>query len=209
MRRLLLAAVVSLGGVLGTPLAVRGQDVLVDRVLAVVDGQLVTLSDLRTARGLGFLQADEETDALNALIDRVLIVGEASRYAVEEPTPAEIEARLAALTRALGEQQVAAVMKQGGLSEPVLRQQIRDELVLALYMAQRFAATAMPTDTEVDAYVNAHRDELSTAAGTSAPTETVRLARERLTDERRARLVADWVAGLRRRANVSTRSVTP
>ena len=55
------------------------------------------------ARGLGFLQADEETATLERADGARPDLGEVSRYAVRSRTPAEIEARLAALTRALGE----------------------------------------------------------------------------------------------------------
>ena len=192
-----------------SPAVAGAQDVLVDRVLAVVDGQLVTLSDLRAARALGFVKGADQPAALDALIDRLLVMGESSRYAVEEPSPAGIDARVTALRESIWAPRVEAILREGRLSEEALRRQVRDDLVAA-YMSQRFAATAMPTDTEVEAYVVAHRDELLQAAGSPASASALaRVARDRLSAERRAHLVADWVAGLRRRADISLRDVTP
>ena len=193
-----------------SPAVAGAQDVLVDRVLAVVDGQLVTLSDLRAARALGFVKGADQPAALDALIDRLLVMGESSRYAVEEPSPAGIDARVTALRESIWAPRVEAILREGGLSEEAFRRQVRDDLVVAACMSQRFAATAMPTDTEVEAYVVAHRDELLQAAGSPASASALaRVARDRLSAERRAHLVADWVAGLRRRADISLRGVTP
>lgn len=186
------------------------QDVLVDRVLAVVDGQLVAMSDLRTARALGFVKDNDEPTALDALIDRLVVMGESSRYAVGEPSASEIEARVSALRDRLGPQRLEAILREGGLSGDALRRQVRDDLVVAAYMSQRFSATAMPTDTEVEAYVAAGREELLKTAGEGAtPSDVLRIARERLSAERREHLVADWVAGLRRRSDISLRGLTP
>lgn len=186
------------------------QDVLIDRVLAGVDGQVVTLSDLRAAQALGFVRGADETSALDALIDRLLVMGESSRYATAEPASTDIDARVAELRNRIGAPQLEAILREGGLSENELRRQVRDDLVVATYMSQRFAATAMPTDTEVDAYVASRREELLAATGaTATPADLARVARERLSAERRERLIADWVTGLRRRADVSLRSLTP
>ena len=96
------------------------------------------------------------------------------------------------------------------MSEASLRHHVKEDLLVASYMAQRFASPAVPTDAEVEEYVLAHRAELRATGGADAtPEDIVRLARERLTGERRARLVSDWVAGLRRRAEVRLRPSAP
>jgi hypothetical protein len=193
-----------------SPAVLRGQGAIVDRVLAVVDGRLVTLSDVRTAVALGFVQSPDEPAALGELVDRLLVVGEASRYSVQDPPAAAIDARLVALRERIGEPAFATASRLGGVSEASLRQHIKEDLLVASYMAQRFASPAVPTDAEVEEYVLAHRDELRAPKGADVSQEDlVRLARERLAGEGRARLVSDWVAGLRRRAEISLRPSTP
>jgi hypothetical protein len=195
---------------LGTPQPAHGQGVIVDRVLAVVDGQLVTLSDLRATAALRLVEGPDEPAVLASLVDRLLILGEASRYAVQEPSGGAIDERLAALRDAVGESRFRAILRDGGLSESVLRQWVRDDLVVESYMTQRFASAAMPTDAEVDEYARTRGPELAASAGLPAsPEDVTKLARERLANERRARLVADWVAGLRRRSEVSLRAPVP
>ena len=62
---------------------------IIDRMLAVVDGQIVTLSDVRAALRFGLVPADVTTDpiaaALQRLIDRRLMLHEVERYAPPEP----------------------------------------------------------------------------------------------------------------------------
>src|SRR5206468_8040357 len=62
----------------------------IDRVLAVVAGQLITLSDVTAARDLGLQPADGSPDPIRAvltkLIDRELMLAEVDRYAPPEPS---------------------------------------------------------------------------------------------------------------------------
>jgi peptidyl-prolyl cis-trans isomerase SurA len=183
---------------------------IVDRVLAVVDGELVTLSDLRTARALGVVEAGDDAAAVAQLVDRALMVAEVSRYAPPEPARDVVERRLAALRDAVGAARFAEVLKLGGLDEESLRRTLRQDLLLDAYVTQRFTATAQPTDGEVETYLAGHRAELTGQGGAPlAGDDAVRAARSRLMAERRSRLVGDWLAGLRRRADISVRPVSP
>ena len=62
----------------------------IDRVLAVVAGQLITLSDLNALRDLGIVTpapnvSDPVADVLAKLIDRELMLAEVERYAQRVP----------------------------------------------------------------------------------------------------------------------------
>ena len=63
---------------------------VIDRVLAVVGGQLITLTDVIAARDLRLVApptgADPTRDLLSKLIDRELVLAEVERYAPPEPT---------------------------------------------------------------------------------------------------------------------------
>src|SRR5262245_20413815 len=66
---------------------VRGE--IIDRVLAVVAGDVIMLSDVAAARDLGFVQtgaaANSIRTVLSRLIDRALVLAEVERYAPPEP----------------------------------------------------------------------------------------------------------------------------
>ena len=139
----------------------------IDRVLAVVAGQLITLTDVRAAIDLRLQTTDGAPDPVRAvltkLIDRELILAEVDRYAPPEPT-AEAVNREVERVRARFESQAAldTALAQSGIDEKHLRETLRQDLRMRAYLDQRFSAG----------------------------------------DDRRPALVSDWLAGLRRRAEI-------
>lgn len=197
-----------LAGVLAIVPAVAGSDVI-DRVLAVVDRQVILLSDVRAAMALGLVTGTVEAEVLDALVDRALVLAEVARYAPPEPDASDIDERFAGIEARLGTDELSAVLRRSGLDRDRLRAMLRQDALIDSYLAQRFSVTAMPTDEQVEAYYRERPGEFG-AAGTATPPEAaLALARDRLTAERRARLVTEWIADLRRRAQVTVRSARP
>src|SRR5262245_46436039 len=78
---------------------------VIDRVLAVVNGHLITLSDVRRVVDLGLATTNGSGDlseiVLSELIDRRLVLEEVERYAPPEPDAETIAERVAAIQRQL------------------------------------------------------------------------------------------------------------
>lgn len=184
--------------------AAARQEQLIERTVAIVGGAVITLSDVRTALALGLVEASSPAalgEGVTRLVERELMLHEVERFAPPEPAQAEMDGRLAAITaRAGSADALAATLREGGFGPARLAQWVRDDLRIAAYLAQRFAVAGVPTDAEVADYLREHRDELSRRGVADADAPGV--ARERLLAERRARLVADWLADLRRRTDV-------
>lgn len=114
---------------------------LVERTLAIVGGSAITLSDVQTARSLGLVEdAADVATATAALVKRALILREVERYAPAEPESARIDERLAAVRDRLPATELTAVLAVGGFTETRLRAWVRDDLRIAAYLNQRFAA---------------------------------------------------------------------
>jgi hypothetical protein len=117
----------------------------IDRVLAVVAGQLITLTDVTAAIDLRLQRADDAADpvrdVLAKLIDRELILAEVDRYAPPEPT-AEAVNREVERVRARFESQEAldAALARSGIDEKHLRETLRQDLRMRAYLDQRFTA---------------------------------------------------------------------
>lgn len=161
---------------------------IIDRVLAILPGQIVTLSDVEAALDLGVIEVPAGTDrvagGLTALVDRMLMLNEVRRVTPPEPSAAAIDARVARIRERLGTPAAfASVLAARGLDEKVVRLFAADDLRLASYLDERFSAAAQPTDDEIR------------QAGEAA--------RQRLTDERRRALIDAWTAELRRRADLT------
>ena len=183
-----------------------GAQQLVDRILARVGGQIITLSDVRAAEWLGL--AGEATDptvdqVTEALVERELMRQEASRLVFSEPVPAVVDARLGAIrSRFASEAEFQHELARVALTEPRLRAWLRDDVIVEEYIEQRFTAAARPTSTEVETYYREHREELA-AAGLPGPLDRIRTEVTGIVQrERRAALVQDWIARLRDRIPV-------
>jgi hypothetical protein len=163
---------------------------IIDRILAIVAGQLITKSDVEASRALGLIDArpaegqSADEAALRALIDRVLMLNEVRRVVPRAPTDAAIDARLAEIRRRFptpGALQQA--LAANGIDESVLRIYAEDDLNLAAYLDERFSAAAQPTDQEILQAGEANRQKLA--------------------EERRRTLVSAWIDELRRRADIN------
>jgi hypothetical protein len=163
---------------------------IIDRILAVVSGQIITKSDVDAARTFGLIDprpAESETAdaaALQALIDRLLMLNEVRRVAPREPATTAVDARVAQIRgRFPSAAALERALSMSGIGESVLRAYAEDDLNLAEYLDERFTAAAQPTDQEVLQAGEANRQKLAA--------------------ERRQALITAWVAELRRRAEIS------
>jgi hypothetical protein len=140
---------------------------VIDRVLAVVGGSLITLSDVNAAYDLGLVKpqdkGDRVRDVLSQLIDRELQLAEVDRYAPAEPSAADVDGEVETVrSRFPSPEAFEAVLARSGIDLAHLRETMRENLRIRGYLTQRFSVAG----------------------------------------ERRQQLVADWVAGLRRRADI-------
>ena len=181
---------------------------LLDRVVARVNGAAITLTDVNAAIGLGMIEVvgpERPQDAARRqLIDRQLMLAEVARFAPPEPEAAAIDAELAAMkTRAGG--RFDALLQTTGLDEQRIRDLARDSLRIQAYLIQRFGTNVQVSDVEVEQYYRGHPEEF-TRAGVLMPfEEALPLARERAAALRRQALIAQWLRGLRERAEIAER----
>jgi hypothetical protein len=140
---------------------------VIDRVLAVVSGRLITLSDVNAAYDLGLVKphdsGDRVRDVLSQLIDRELQLAEVDRYTPPEPSAADIDREVETVrSRFPSPEALEAVLARSGIDLAHLRETIRENLRIRGYLDQRFSVS----------------------------------------EERRGQVVDDWIAGLRRRADI-------
>ncbi len=170
------------------PFSVSARAEIIDRVLAVLPGQIITLSDLEAALDLGLVEppaaGDRIAGGLVALVDRLLMLNEIRRVVPPEPTAAAIDARVARMReRFSSPDELKFMLAARGVDETILRIYAADDLRLAAYLDERFSSASQPTDEEIR------------QAGEAA--------RAKLTADRRQTLVSAWIADLRRRADVT------
>jgi hypothetical protein len=145
----------------------RARAEVIDRVLAVVGGSLITLSDVNAAYELGLVAPPKSTDpiraVLSSLIDRELELAEVDRYAPPEPSAADVDREVQNIRmRFASAAAFENVLAQSGIDLAHLRETLREDLRIHAYLEQRFSAS----------------------------------------EDRRPAVIADWIAGLRRRADI-------
>ena len=159
----------------GEPLATRGDLIatrgdLIDRTLAIVGSQVITLSDVRAAIRLGLiaeLPSAEPAAVTQQLVDRELMLREVQRYAPPAPADSAVEARVAEIRLRLPATNAwSLALEATGFTEVRLRAWVRDDLRTVAYLAQRFASASTPTESEIAAAVAQQRAEFERAGTT-------------------------------------------
>ena len=184
-----------------------GRTEVIDRIMAVVDTQIITLSDTRAALRFALVPADVSVDplaaALQRLIDRRLMIAEVDRYAPPEPLPAQVDAALSVIERRFQDALAMEIaLNQTAMSREELRRFVRDTLRIDAYLQQRFASVVQASDDDIVRYYREHSSEF-TVDGRLRPLDDVReAARAGAVREQRAALVQQWLEGLRRRGSV-------
>lgn len=178
--------------------------VLLERTLAIVGTQVITLGDARAAVRLGLVEAPPAADpaaVTQLLVDRELVLREVQRYAPPAPSASAVDTRIDEIRQRLAASGGwTRILDETGFTEVRLRAWVRDDLRTVAYLAQRFASASTPTDAEVAVLFTQQRAEFD-RAGTTFEQAAPGL-RERLVAARRRELIADWVSDLRRRTDV-------
>lgn len=184
------------GGLLAcalVPLA-RAEPLLVERILAVVDGRPVLLSEVRLVERL---TGQDRERALEALIDERLMFREASRLPQAALTTDE-ETRALESLRARGGPAIA------GLAEGDLRPIARRQATIVKYVEFRFRP-----QVRVDEQAVRRAYDLALSEGAVRP-EFEAVApelRQRLAEEDLRQRIEAWVQELRRGADVRYNAV--
>jgi uncharacterized RDD family membrane protein YckC len=135
---------------------------VVDRILAIANGRLITQSDLvayQTVVGPPGVSRDEAT---RALIDRQLLLEEADRFAIPDASPSDIALKIREIQAGLnGPDQLAEQLTRLGWEPEDLRQWVGEDLRVADFLDQRVYFFVLVPPQDIDAYYEAHREEFS------------------------------------------------
>ncbi len=183
---------------------------VIDRVLAVVGGNVITQSDAKAALVFGLVGravppgADPLRTTLDQLIRRELILAEVNRYAASEADPSEVARRMAVIrSRFPSEAAYRTALAANAMTDERLRDIVDADIRIDEYVQQRFGAVVEPTDDEIAAYYSSHQAEL-TAEGRALTLAQARgQIRQQLVEEKRAAALDEWVSRLRRRTDVT------
>ena len=124
---------------------VQGQELL-DRVVAQVNGDSITLSEVRVAVRLALIEVPSDVDpvsaAVRALINRHLMVIEVDRFPPIEPELYILEREVERLRTTVGNSlDVEEFIRLNGLTGTEIYELARENLRIQAYLNQRFGTT--------------------------------------------------------------------
>jgi hypothetical protein len=180
---------------------------VIDRVLAVVAGNVITLSETRAAIALGFFDvggaADPVAVTLKALIEQELVLDEVNRSTAPGPDEALVTERVGRIRARFPDAGAyRRVLTANGLDEAGVQEMARDVLRVKQYLDRRFEAVLSPSDDEVRDYYRANPEQFTHDGQLQSLDDARTTIVARFIETRRRQAVDSWMARLRRRADV-------
>lgn len=184
---------------------------IVDRIAAVVNGDVITESDIRWYLALDPELAsrpeplDKEVRALQQLIDQRLLHQEAEKLPTIEISPAQVEDYLAKLIARFPSESVFRQRIEGaGLDTDMLREIARHRLEILRFIDFRFRSFVFVSDQEIQSAYQQKVIAVARARGEEPPPlESVRgLLEKIISDEKVTSELIGWLDDARRAAEI-------
>jgi hypothetical protein len=192
-------------------LAFPATAVTIDRIAAVVDRQVLTVSEVSQLVTIRFFariaesEDDHRREVLDALIAQALRFRDVERFGAQDIPADTIEARLIEIQRRFpNETEFNAALARAELTPDEVRALIKRQLQVEAYIGERFAPLVFVSNEDLTDYYRGPWTEQRRERGLPVPPlDTVR--EEIRTAVRSSRLqeeVGRWTTQLRARANV-------
>jgi hypothetical protein len=185
--------------------------VTVDRIAAVIDGQVLTVSEIGQMVEIRFFPRlasdddDHRREVLDALIAQALRYRDVERFGAQDISADTIEGRLLEIRRRFAsDADFGAALTRAELTLDEVRALAKRQLQVEAYIQERFAPLVLVTNEEIADYhattwSRARRERGLPVLPLSEVREEVRSA---VRSSRLQTEIAKWTAQLRARANV-------
>jgi peptidyl-prolyl cis-trans isomerase SurA len=161
--------------ILGSPAWVLSEQEIVDRIVAVVNDDIITLSKLHKAvqpylKQVASSQRSEtakkqmveaiEKEMLNTLIDRTLTMQEAARQQISV-SDADVQTAIENFKKQNGMDQEAFErgLESEGISLEEYRERVREDIMQSLLVNRVIRSRIIVTQSEIEAYYQAHPEK--------------------------------------------------
>ncbi len=189
----------------GAAVAPSARAEIVDRIAAVVDRDVITLSEVEQATELRTLRGQQELsmeDVVERLIEARLVEREVNRYPEESITQERIDEVLDSIGESFSSGDTLRDSRVMTLDE--MEALVRKQLTVQRYLERRFRPLVYVTDVDIEKYYDDELLPVLDDAGEAVPLlESVagsirRILEEKAFNER----VERWISDLKSRAHV-------
>ncbi len=173
----------------------------------MVSGTVITLSDANAALAFGFVEAAPPADPVEAamhwLVDRQLVLDDASRGGGGTAAQAEVDREMAAIRKRFPSASAfEEALARLGFDDGGAQAFVRGTLEAREYVARRFAAVIQPSDEDIRDYYARHLERFMRDGRQLDLVEATDAVRAVLLHERREQATSTWMDRLRRRAAI-------
>ena len=185
---------------------------VVDRIAALVDQQVITVSEVSQMSDIQFFprpagQNDDDYrhSILDSLISQALRYRDVERFGAEDIPKDSIEARLLEMQKRFASPaEFTAAMQHAELTLDEVRTLLKRQLQVEAYIQERFAPMIFVSNDEIATYYRGAWSQQRRQRGLSIPplTEVTEEIRTLLKSTRQQQEIDKWTAQLRARANV-------
>ena len=168
---------------------------VIDRIVAVVENHIITLSDLRQEReiraGLGEKAIDDDTALTQQLVENYLIESQMGEFPGVEVSATEVE------------EELKQVQSAGGPASAALRDAIRRRIRMTKYFDVRFRQFIRPSDEDIRKYYDEIFVPEARTRGVNPIPPLERMidaVPQNVIDERLGHEVNIWIEAIRRRS---------
>jgi hypothetical protein len=186
--------------------------VTIDRVAAVIDRQVLTVSEVTQMAEIRFFprstgQSDDDYRRfiLDSLIAQALRFRDVERFGAEDVSKDAIESRLLQIQRRFGSPgEFTVALQQAELTLDEVRALVKRQLQVESYIQERFAPMIFVSSDEIEAYYRGTWSQQRTARGLPIPplSQVQEEIRTLLKATRLQQEIDRWTTQLRSRANV-------
>jgi len=180
------------------------ETVLLDKILAVANGEVLTLQDfedhlaLRRVFQPGAVEVDRD-GAFQRFVDQTLIRQEALRTRIVEVEDAEVTQQLHALEQQPARrEELAKLIQERGLSLNQVRTWLRQQLMVQAFIDRRIRLFVRVSDGQINQYYQHHQQAIGEPFSDAVREQIRRLLIEQQVNVR----LTDVVEELRRKANL-------
>ena len=185
---------------------------VVDRIAAVVDRQVITVSEINQmllvrffARQASTSEDDYRRDVLESLIAQALRFRDVERFGAEDVPKDSIEARVQEITKRFASPAAFDdAVRQAELSQDELRALVKRQLQVEQYIQERFAPLIFVSNDEIETYYRGPWSQQRRERGMAIPplNDVREEIRALLKSSRLQQEIDKWTTQLRARANV-------
>jgi len=186
-----------------------GQREVVDRIVAVVNDEIITLTDVNIIQKFGLFEdleksqdADKQTQILSRLINQKLVIQLASERIMIDKK--ELEASLSDFVQKTDPDLAGTALLQFGLDWDDLKSYFREKLLFQKIVSQRFNRGVIVSIEEIEryyeqVYVPSQRGKKLSPQPMIEVLDQIEgeLQREKIEDQ-----VQEWIDNLKREANI-------